>query len=195
MKIVLFLLSVSCMFAQNLVELRVASNQYRYADWNKTFKNSVVTDVFYIGVPGTNEANLGLGYQFKLRSLTLIPVTYVTSAKEGPQAAVKFGLIGGLEAGQWKSGFYLARLQSLQRGYEGYQVLDTLDVTRKLGKRWELGGSFGLFHQDGKWNPQLGPLVRLNDKRGPKDEERGSWGFSFRVGTDIEARFIRTWTF
>lgn len=188
MRLILFALSVSCAFAQNLVELRVASSQYRYADWDKTFKNNVVTDVFYIGVPGSNEANLGLGYQFKIKNVTLIPVAYATSVKEGSGIAVKLGLIGGLEAGRWKSGFYLAHLEPLRTGCQPYQVLDTLDLTRLLGKRWELGVQAGFFHQEGKWNPQIGPLIRRNDSH-------GSWGSSLRVGTGIEARLIRVWTF
>ena len=188
MRLILFMLFASCAFAQNLVELRVAQNQYRYADYLHTFRNNAVADVYYIGVPGANEVTLGLGYQFKIQTLTLIPVAYVASVKEGPRIAAKFGLIGGLETGSWKSGFYLAHLLPLQDGFSSYRILDALDVTMKLGKRWELGGSFGLFHQDGKWTPQYGPIVKMSDKH-------GQWGFSFRVGTGVEARFIRVWTF
>lgn len=188
MKLMILLFAASAALAQNLIELRGANNQYRFADFLHTFKNNAVVDAYYIGVPGANEINLGIGYQFKIRSLTLIPMAYAASVKEGPRVAAKFGLIGGLETGAWKSGFYFAHMLPLQDGYPNYRVLDTLDMTRKLGQRFELGGSLGFFHQEGKWNPQYGPIVKLNDKH-------GSFIFSFRVGTGIEARLTRVWTF
>ena len=46
-------------FGQHFFEVRGADTKYRYADWNYTFTNSVIVDLFYVGVPGSNEFNLG----------------------------------------------------------------------------------------------------------------------------------------
>jgi hypothetical protein len=43
-------------------------------------------------------------------------------------------------------------------------VLDTLDLTRALG-RWEAGVQSGFFHAGNDWNVQVGPLLKRNDQR------------------------------
>ncbi|MDP3741324.1 MAG: hypothetical protein Q8R08_03295 [bacterium] len=191
MKLVMLMLVAYLASAQNLLEVRVAQNKYRYADWARTFKNNLVTDVFYIGVPGANELNFGLGRQFKLGKVTLVPAVYGVVAKETPKAGIKVGLLASFESDKWKGSFFAAHNKPLG-DYPSYRFLDTLDMTRRLGskKRWELGGSLGAFHSGSSWNPQLGPIVKLNDK-----DEKGQWGFSLRFITGVEARIARLWFF
>jgi hypothetical protein len=66
----------------------------------------------------------------------------------------------------------------------GYDVLDTADLTQVFLKRWEAGVSFGFFHSGSDWNPQLGPLLKRNDRM-------GAWGVSFRFGPQRELRLTR----
>lgn len=69
-----------------------------------------------------------------------------------------------------------------------YIVVDSLDTTIALNKRFEVGGSLGLFLQDGSTNPQIGPVLKINDKH-------GSWAISYRTGTGRELRVTRTFSF
>jgi hypothetical protein len=46
---------------QGVAEVRVADTRYRFADVSFTRKNGVVFDGFYVGVPGSNELNVGGG--------------------------------------------------------------------------------------------------------------------------------------
>jgi hypothetical protein len=174
--------------AQNIIELRGANTKYRYADWNYTFKNSVVADLFYVGVPGSNEFNLGGGYAFKLGKWTVNPLLYAVLGKEGSQRGVKMALLVMFEKDGWKLNSFLAHYARLSGEVQKYQVLDTLDFSKVVGKRWEIGISNGFFHADGKWNPQVGPLLKLNDKW-------GSWGVSYRFGPQKEFRATRLFAF
>jgi len=64
--------------------------------------------------------------------------------------------------------------------------LDTLDVTRTLGARWEAGVQSGFFHAGGTWNPQVGPLVKLND-------HLGAWAVSYvRSAARVPCRRVLT---
>jgi hypothetical protein len=58
-----------CVSAQQMFELRGADSKYRFVDWNYTFHNMAVADLFYIGVPGSNEFNLGGGYGIKIGNI------------------------------------------------------------------------------------------------------------------------------
>ena len=71
-----------------------------------------------------------------------------------------------------------------------YLVLDSLDTTVEVTKKLDVGVSVGFFLQDGKWNTQAGPVVRLNT------DKLGSWAVSQRFGPGRrELRFSRTFTF
>jgi hypothetical protein len=94
--------------AQHLIEVRGADAKYRYVDWNYTFPNGFVTDVF--------------------------------------------------------------------------------DVTRAVGNRWAVGVQSGVFRAGDAWNPQVGPLVKFNDRR-------GAWAASYRLGPQREFRVGRVVTF
>jgi len=165
--VMLFALAACLPAADCTLELRGSSTQYRYADVLCIGTNNLVLDAYYIGNPGANETNIGLGYQLKPKpSVTFIPVLYVTGGKEKGQRGAKLALILGWEKGEYKASGYLARYQRVAGTAANYLVLDTFDATRVLSKHWEAGASFGFLQQTGKWNPQYGPLAKLNDKLG-----------------------------
>ena len=174
--------------AQNIVELRGADTKYRFADWNHTFKNSAVIDLFYVGVPGSNEFNLGGGYAFKLGKWTVNPLIYAVLGKEGSQRGMKLALLLLFEKDGWKLNSFLGHYARISGDVQSYQLLDTLDFSKVVGKRWELGISNGFFHAGGMWNPQIGPLLKLNDRW-------GSWGASYRFGPQREFRATRLFAF
>lgn len=175
--------------AQNSGEMRFADTRYRYMDISHTFGNKIVADLFYIGVPGSNEFNFGLGYAWQPKAgLTLEPVIYAAQTKEQNQRSLKIALQANYERKGWKINCFLAHNVPLRKNAAPYQVLDTLDVTRVLKKPWEFGVSSGIFHQAGRWNPQVGPIAKLNDSR-------GAWAVSYRLGPQKEFRIGRTFNF
>ncbi len=175
--------------AQNMLEVRGADSKYRYVDWTFPAYKSVVADLFYVGVPGSNEFNLGGGYTFKpARCLMFTPLAYLVIGKEAGQRGVKAGMLIILERNQWKANVFLAHYAPVHGQVTSYQVLDTGDVTRVILKRWEAGISSGFFHANTNWNPQVGPLVKLNDRL-------GAWGLSYRFGPQRELRVTRVVVF
>jgi hypothetical protein len=83
--------------AQNVLEFRGADTKYRFVDWSWTSPGSLVVDVFYVGVPGSNEFNLGGGYAIRNGKLTLVPLVYAVLAKEGGQRGIKVALLAAYE--------------------------------------------------------------------------------------------------
>ena len=145
--------------AQNLIEFRYADTKYRYADWLHIFPNSATIDIFYDGVPGSNEFNFGGGYGLKIKRLTVTPLLYFVIGREASQRGLRLGLLVTFDKDGWKLVSYLSHFAPLSGGVSQYQSLDTLDFTRVVGKRWEIGVQNGFFHSEGKWNPQIGPRV------------------------------------
>ena len=181
-----FFLSGRQGLAQHYFEGRVADTKYRYFDWNYTFANSALVDVFYVGVPDSNEFNLGGGYGFKPKpSLMIAPVAYAVVGKEYGQRGIKIALLVMFEKDGWKANSFLAHFSRIAGDVRHYQVLDTLDVSRVVRGPFETGVSAGFFHAGGKWNPQIGPLFKLNDRF-------GSWYVSYRFGPENELRFSRS---
>jgi hypothetical protein len=171
--------------AQHYFEARGANTKYRYFDWNYTFKNSVVVDAFYVGVPGSNEFNFGGGYGFKPKpSLTITPLAYAVVAKEAGQRGIKIALLVTIDKNGWRVNSFLGHFAPISGDVKKYQVLDTLDASKVIFKRYEIGISNGFFHADQKWNPQIGPLFKLNDRL-------GAWAVSYRFGPQSELRFSR----
>jgi len=192
MKKLCLLLVVCCAtsraFSQHFIELRGSDTKYRYVDWFYSFPNSAVIDLYYNGVPGSNEFSLGGGYGFKASSsLLLYPLIYAALAREGSQRGVKIALLVTFEKDGWKLISYLTHFAPLAGKVPQYQALDTLDVTKTVRGRWEAGVSNGFFHTEGKWNPLVGPVVRRNDRL-------GFWGVSYRFGPKNEFRVIRVIT-
>jgi hypothetical protein len=175
--------------AQHYLEARGADTKYRYFDWNYTFTNAALVDAFYVGVPGGNEFNLGGGYGFKPKPcLTLAPLAYAVIGKEAGQRGIKIALLVILEKSGWKVNSFLGHFERIAGDVDDYQVLDTLDISRAVQGPFEIGFSSGFFHAGGKWNPQNGPLFKLNDRL-------GAWYVSCRFGPDNELRFARNFLF
>lgn len=188
------LLVVACLLAaasaagQGAVEVRLADTQYRFFDVSFTRPNGVVLDGFYVGVPGSNELNLGGGYTLKRGALTLTPLLYAVIGKENRQRGVKAALLTAFDRAGWKFVSFLGAFVRTSGSVDGYQVLDTADLTRTLTKRWEVGVQGGFFRTGGAWNTQVGPLLKLNDAR-------GAWAVSYRFGNENEFRVGRVFTF
>lgn len=171
--------------AQHYLEARGANTKYRYFDWNYTFKNSAIVDLFYVGVPGSNELNCGGGYGFKpTAALTIAPVAYAVVAKEAEQRGIKIALLVMLDKDGWRVNSFVGHFARISGDVKSYQVLDTLDASKVIFKRYEIGISNGFFHADQKWNPQIGPLFKVNDRL-------GAWAVSYRFGPQRELRFSR----
>ncbi len=171
--------------AQHYFELRGADSKYRFADWNYTFGNAAIIDVFYVGVPGSNEFNLGGGYGVKIGpSLTIAPLIYCVIGKEGDQRGIKAAALVTFDYKGWKLNSFVGNYWRMAGAVSNYQVLDTLDFTRTICQKWELGISNGFFHTGGSWNPQVGPVVKRNDRL-------GSWAASYRFGPQREFRICR----
>lgn len=174
--------------AQHMLEMRVADTEYRFVDWNYTWEGGAVVDVFYVGVPGSNELNVGGGYAVKLGPLTLTPLAYGVAGKEGGQRGVKIALLASFDRSGWKLVSFAAGYLRVSGEVGDYQVLDTLDLTRTIAARWELGVQSGFFHADGAWNTQVGPLLKLTDRW-------GAWAASYRFGDENEFRVGRVFLF
>lgn len=169
---------------QHVVEVRGADTKYRFADWNYTGPAGSVVDVFYVGVPGSNELNVGAGWAFKKGAFVVTPLAYAVAGKEDGQLGLKLALLVAADRGGWKLAAFLADYIPASGDVESYVVLDTLDFTRAIGKRWELGVQAGFFRTGDAWNPQIGPLVKFNDRL-------GAWAASYRFGPDNEFRVGR----
>jgi len=180
MKLVISLVFASvalCQEPANLLEFRGSSTQYRYADWmhtsgTKLAGSPLVTDLYYVGGKGYNEANAGVGLLVKLgKTVTLIPAVYATAGTKAPQSGAKFGLVGSVEYKAWKGNLYLAQFCRIGNRTPNYLILDSGDVTRKIAKGFEGGISTGFLKQSCRWNPQYGPMVKFRD-----------WSVSYRFG-------------
>jgi hypothetical protein len=177
-------LGASTLSAQGVAEVRFADTKYRFVDVSFTGKNGVTFDCFYAGVPGSNELNAGGGFAFKRKALTLTPLVYAVIGKEGGERGVKIALLTACESNGWKSGSFVAAFLRTSGTTDSYEVLDTADLTRTLGTRWELGLQAGFFRSGASWNTQTGPLLKLNDAR-------GAWAVSYRFGAEKELRIGR----
>ena len=174
--------------AQHYLEGRGANTEYRYFDWNYAFSNSAIVDLFYVGGPDNNEFNLGGGYGFKPKpSLTIAPLAYAVIGTEAGQRGIKVALLVIFEKSGWRGYSYLGHFSPKAGDVEHYQVLDTPEVSRVLRGPIEMGISTGFFHTGGKWNPQSGPIAKLNDNL-------GWWYVSYRFGPENELRLGRTLT-
>ena len=173
------------MRAQHYFEARIADPEYRYLDWNYTFASSAIVDLFYVGVPGSDEIDLGAGYVFKpTASLMVAPLVYAVYAHQGEQRGVKIAVLASFERNGWKASAFLGHFERVSGDVGSYQVLDTLDATRSVGAHLELGVSTGFFHAEHEWNGLAGPLAKWNDRH-------GFWGVSYRFGHENELRAVR----
>ena len=174
--------------AQNVIEVRGADTKYRYADWSHTWAGAAIVDVFYVGVPGSNELNLGGGYSLTRGRFMVTPLAYAVIGKEQSQRGIKVALLLSFEHRGWRLVSFIGQYIPVSGGVQAYQVMDALDLTRTIGKRLELGIESGFFHTDGTWTQQTGPLVKVDDRH-------GAWAASYRFGSQNEFRVGRVVTF
>ena len=111
-------------------------------------------------------------------------MAYAVIGKEGGQRGMKIALLVMFEKSGWKLNSFFGHFARIAGDVGHYQVLDTFDVSRVVHGPFEVGLSSGFFHAGGKWNPQIGPLFKLNDRF-------GAWYLSYRFGPEYELRFSR----
>jgi len=173
---------------QNYVELRGATPWYNYQEYSRDFAHGLNGDFYHIGVTGQDQFFAGLCRHFTpAKGVTLTPCFYGVVGTNG-QRGVMPALIVSVEKGKWKTNAFIGRFQRIKGSVLSYTVLDTADVTHVLNKRFDVGVSTGFFRQEGQWNFQSGPMIRLKDKR-------GAWAVSYRFGHTNEIRLIRTISF
>jgi len=175
--------------AQTVVELRGATTEYRFVDINHTFKTGLFLDALYLGATGSNELYLGGGWSFRpTKGVTLTPILYAVGAKENHERG--FAVSGSVfvDRGGWRVLGFGGRFFATSGDVPDYDFLDSLDVTRVVGKSWEIGASAGFLHTGGEWNELVGGTVKLNDKL-------GTTALQVRGGHTGEVRLIRTFVF
>lgn len=174
--------------AQTVLEGRYgAGPEYRFFDVSHTFRNHIVLDALYTGVPGANEFLLGAGYQLRGRGFWVAPVVYRVFGKENDERGVTLGALLSLDAGGFKGAGFVGHFFRTSGGVDDYDYADALDLTRAV-RAWELGVSTGFFHQGGAWTWLVGPTLKRNDAR-------GTWALSARWGDDTEVRVLRVFVF
>jgi hypothetical protein len=94
---------------------------------------------------GDNELNVGAGWAFKKGAFVVTPLAYAVAGKEDGQLGLKLELLVAADRGGWKLAAFLADYIPRSGDVESYVVLDTLDFTRAIGTRWELGVQTGFF--------------------------------------------------
>lgn len=175
----------------NYLELRAAHSAdglYRYMEYSRFFPSGAVVDTLYFGVPGQNELYVGAGYQLKAtQTLTVTPLVYGVVGKENGERGIALGVFVLGTVRDWSVYSFLGYFEPLAGTVPRYLFLDSLDVSRKVG-RWELGVSTGVFHAAGDWSSLAGPVIIRNDKR-------GAWRLSLRGGSTVEIRLARTLAF
>lgn len=175
--------------AQTVVELRGSTTEYRFVDLNRTFKSGLFLDLLYLGAPGSNELFAGAGWSFKpAQGVTLTPIVYGVAARENGERGLALCGSFFVDRGGWRVLGFGGRFLRASGDVPDYDFLDSLDVTRVIAGRWELGVSAGFLHVAGEWNELIGGTLKLNDKR-------GAAALSIRGGHDTELRLIRTFVY
>lgn len=175
--------------AQTVVELRAATTEYRFVDVNHTFASGLLLDLLYLGAPGSNELYAGGGWSFRpAKGVTLTPIVYGVAARENGERGLAVCGSVFVDRGGWRILGFGGRFFRLDGNVPGYDFLDSLDLTRVIAGRWELGVSAGFLRSGGAWNELLGGTLKLNDKR-------GTTALALRGGHRTELRLIRTLVF
>jgi len=184
----------------NYAELRAGTSghglSYGFAQYSKRFgqNDRWVWDNFLIHTPGQEEFLTGLGYDFKVKSekhhidLIVTPTLYGVVGRNENEAGLA---IGGTIVGPVKRvnvSAFIAHFVRLRGSVPDYTFGDSIDATTAISKNWEAGGSLGFFCQSGSCGKLAGPMVKRSDGH-------GSWGAMFRVGSDKEFQFRRTFIF
>ena len=175
--------------AQTVVELRGATTEYRFVDLNHTFKNGVFLDLLYLGSETSNELYAGGGWSWKpSQGVTLTPIVYGVFGKEGDEKGVALCASVFVDRGGWRVLGFGGQFLRASGDVPDYTFLDSLDVTRVIAKRWELGVSGGFLKSGDAWNELIGGTLKFNDRL-------GATAVAVRGGYTTELRLIRTFVF
>lgn len=192
LSIVMFLVAAISCYSQNFAEVRTSFTKDGFAeayfDYSYTFKNGVLVDVSYYGSPGSHEVWTGVGYQKEIKGFSVGNAVYLVV---GNKKQLGVGL----------ASFGEGKVKKLNLDYEAYAFaptrgpvprylsIDHVDLTKSVGKRFEAGGSVGLYLEKGSKAYKLaGGVFRINDKL-------GSTSFYLRGGSAVEFRVSRTFNF
>lgn len=174
---------------QTVVELRGSTTRYRFVDLNHTFPRGLFLDLLYLGAPGSNELYAGGGWWFRPASgVTLTPIVYAVGAHENDERGLALCASLFVDRGGWRVLGFGGRFLRVSGDVPDYTFLDSLDVTRVIAGKWELGVSAGFLRIGDDWNELLGGTLKLNDKR-------GATALGVRGGYKTELRLIRTLVF
>jgi hypothetical protein len=158
-------------------------------DLNHTFRRGLFLDALYLGATGSDELYLGGGWSFRpAKGVTLTPVVYAVGARQNDERGVALCGSVFVDRGGWRVLGFGGRFVRTSGGVPDYDFLDSLDVTRVVGRRWEIGASAGFLHLAGDWNELVGGTVKLNDRLGVT-------ALQVRGGHRGETRLIRTIVF
>lgn len=186
--VVVLFAALTCV-SQDFVEVRGGITKdgltYRYIDYNHTFKNGVVVDIVHYGAPGQNELWVGGGYNAKSEQFSAVFAAYAVIGKENKQFGLGLATFGGGKVKKANLTYQVYGFVPAKGSVKKYISLDTLDVTKSVGKRYEIGGSVGAFSGGGTTTGTVGPIFKINDKLGVTS-------LSVRVGSFTELRFGRT---
>ena len=177
--------------AQTVVELRGADTEYRFVDLNHTFKSGLFLDLLYLGSETSDELYAGAGWSFKpATGVTLTPIVYGVAGKEADQLGIALCGSVFVDRGGWRVLGFGGQFLATSGDVPDYTFLDSLDLTRVIAKRWELGvsGGFLKFDGDSSWNELVGGTLKFNDKL-------GATAIAVRGGYTTEVRLIRTFVF
>lgn len=174
---------------QTVVELRGSTTRYRFVDLNHTFTRGLFLDLLYLGAPGSNELYAGGGWSFKpAQSVTLTPIVYAVGAHENDERGLALCASLFVDHGGWRVLGFGGRFLRVSGDVPDYTFLDSLDVTRVIAGKWELGVSAGFLRIGEDWNELIGGTLKRNDKR-------GATAVAVRSGHKTELRLIRTLVF
>jgi hypothetical protein len=175
--------------AQTVVELRGATTEYRFVDLNHTFKRGLFLDLLYLGSEVSNELYAGVGWSWRpAQGVTLTPIVYGVAGKEGDQRGVALCGSVFVDKGGWRVLGFGGQFLHTSGEVADYTFLDSLDLTRVIAKRWELGVSGGFLKSGDAWNELLGGTLKFNDRLGAS-------AVAVRGGYTTELRLIRTFVF
>jgi len=169
--------------AENELEVRAASTEYRFLDLSRVFESGVVLSALYAGDPEVNDVHVGAGYYFgEDERASLTPIVYYMRGSLG-ERGVMLGIHGDLALGNWRVLGFAGHFFEDEGESGDFTFVDTLDVTRRFGA-WETGVSSDVYWFDGERWSVVGPTLKRHDSL-------GTWAASYRFGEQDEFRVTR----